>query len=253
MPPESGSIDAPKVQIHYLDPKAVTDKTLLARMASWLDETERNRLGRFLSPTHRHAFLVSHALLRKVLANTLGCPPREICFALTGRGKPVLSLPKVSTPLHFNLTHTHGMAVVAIGTAPLGVDAEWLGRFSDGYELARRYFTAHEVDDIRNQPIDLQQQRFLTYWTLKEAFLKAQGWGIVDSLHGFEFELSSNEPIRPQRIRLRIQDASLTPTHPWRFHHWQIGHEHLVSLAVSARLETGRIAPQPWMQAHWDY
>ena len=260
MPPESTSSKAHAVQVRYLAPSAVKDEALLARMSDWLDKAEHNRLGRLINPEHRHAFLVSHALVRRMLADKIGCEPQEIRFGVIGRDKPVIAAPQSPAPVHFNLTHTHGLVAVAIGSAPLGIDAEWLGRQTDGADLAKRYFTASEVNDVLNQPDQSQQSRFLTYWTLKEAFLKAQGWGIVDSLHGFEFELSPSEhtasgTATPRRIRLRIRDARLTPTHPWRFHHWVLQPEHLMSLAVSARLDPSAtdIAPQPWTNANWNY
>lgn len=247
----SHTIDS-TVLVRYIDPNTVKDARLIERMMSWLDKTEIARLARFVYEEHRHAFLVSHALTRKMLANSLDCSPQDIRFELTGRNKPVLAAPFSANSLHFNLSHTQGLAVVALAAKPLGIDTEWLGRKTVGPELALRYFTEMEQADILRQPESQQQHRFLTYWTLKEAFLKAQSWGIVDSLNGFEFELSPANQRLPDRIRLRIRHANLTPTHPWRFHHWQVTPEHLVSLAVSARLSpVNKIAISAWSPQDW--
>lgn len=241
------------IQIRYIDPKTVTDPALTQAMISWLDQTERARYQRFKKSEHRHAFLVSHALTRKMLANELSCPPADIHFGVTGRAKPILTAPTSTKPLHFNLSHTHGLAAVALSTEPIGIDLECLARNTPGPELAQRYFTLAEQADIQNQPQTEQKKRFLTYWTLKEAFLKAQAWGIVDSLNGFEFEFTPQGCSSAQRIRLRVLDAKLSPTQPWRFHHCAIASDHLLSLAFSARLGPAvDIDLQAWSAADWE-
>lgn len=234
--------------VRHVDPASVTDNGLLHAMRDWLDEGEIARLARFKQPQHQHAFLVSHALTRKVLADLLSCAPQSLVFSNVGRNKPVLRSPNSHPPLHFNLAHTKGLAVIAVSTEPVGIDIEWLARKADVTQLAKRYFTASEQTDIASQPSKaLQHQRFLMYWTLKEAYLKAQAWGIVDRLDGFEFEVAPWGFYPPKQIRLRVHSASLSPTIPWRFHHWQPTSEHLLSLASSARLpKATRVDCQPW-------
>jgi 4'-phosphopantetheinyl transferase len=226
--------NANAVQIRYLNPDGVTDPSLVQQLRSWLDRDEQARLARFVRPVDQHQFLVSHALLRRLLSQSLGCTPQEIAFGTTGRQKPILTHPRPDKALHFNLSHTRGMTVVAMSDSPLGVDTEWLDRQAPAENLAARYFTPTEVSDIQNQAPTHIQRRFLSYWTLKEAFLKAEGWGIVESLDGFEFELSAHPQWPPPRIRLRVRHALSFPTRPWRFYQWHLKPDHLVSLAVCA-------------------
>lgn len=238
---EPGSV----VTVRYIDPRTVNDQQQLVKWRSWLDQEEHARMRRFVQAKHQHDFLVSHALRRSVVAHALGCAPQTLAFGTTGRDKPVLEQPGGPQALHFNLAHTEGLAVVAVSSAPVGVDVECLERPVAGADLARRYFTEREYGDIAGQPAQTQHQRFLTYWTLKEAFLKAQAWGIVDDLGGFEFEITGAPDVT--RIRLRVRHAQLSPTEPWRFHHWQPTAAHLVSLAYSARLPAPvSIDCQPW-------
>jgi len=240
------------VQVRHINPDDLCDHELLKRFEGWLDMTERARLARLIHRRHRHSFLVSHALTRKVLSEALGCNPSEVTFGQTGNQKPKVTAPLGSQPLHFNLTHTDCLAAVAVSSLPVGIDVEWLGRANSSLELAQRYFTVAEHRDIQQQPAHHQHQRFLTYWTLKEAFLKAQAWGITESLQGFEFDLSPANELMPQRIRLRIQSANLSPTEPWRFRHWQPTPHHVMSLALSARLpQPVEIDVQAWTAADW--
>ena len=248
MPEISSFTDLPSIIVRHIDPASVTSPGVLDRMLGWLDDAERARFERFKQVQHRHAFLVSHALVRGVLGHLLDAAPESLKFDSVGRNKPVLHWPKTDQPLHFNLAHTEGLAVLAVSTEPVGIDTEWLARKVDVVPLARRYFTVCEQNDIASQPSQaLARQRFLMYWTLKEAYLKAQAWGIVDRLNGFEFEMEPRGSYPPQHIRLRVHSASLSPTTPWRFHHWQPTSGHLLSLASSARLpKTTTIDCQPW-------
>lgn len=236
------------LSIWYVDPATMTDDALLARFRSWLDDTEKQRMDRFVQPKHQHAFLVSHALVRRKLSDELGCEPCDIKFTTCGRGKPVLSS---DHHLHFNLSHTDGLAALAIANHPIGLDVEWLGRKGPGLDLAHRYFTDNEYRDIASQPREQQHHRLLTYWTLKEAYLKAQGWGIVDSLDGFEFALEPRGNLQIDRIELIIRHQALAPTFNWNFHHRRIGNAHLLSIAsVATAAEVAEVPCQAWQPQH---
>jgi len=249
---------ASAIEIRYLDPASVSCPDLLQTMHGWLDPTEQDRFKRFVRPADQHQFLVSHALLRCVLGQRLGCAPRKVRFSYTERNKPVIDLrggqalgqPLDEPPLHFNLSHTQNMAVVALAQAPVGVDTEWLGRCAPAHDLAARYFTPAECRDIQNRSPEQSQRHFLGYWTLKEAFLKAEGWGIVDRLDSFEFELSPHTAWPPARIRLRVRQALSLPTRPWRFYQWHIEPDHLVSLAACARQTQHQTPDIRCWQAH---
>ena len=238
------------IQVRHLNPDDVHQPDLIAQLRSWLDESEIARLQRFVKEEDRHRFLVSHALKRCILAKHLDCDPKELTFGTTGRNKPVILKPQRAHPLHFNLSHTRGLTVVAVSREPIGVDTESLARKAPSTELATRYFTTAEQADIALAPET--NQRFFTYWTLKEAYLKAEGWGIVDRLDGFEFELSPPTQWPPARIRLRVREGVHCPTRAWQFYQWQVAPHHLVSLAACARqaLETA-VDIAPWTHDDW--
>lgn len=257
--------------VRYLDPASVTDPSLLALLQGWLDGQERARMQRFLQTKHQHAFLISHALTRAVLARAVGCHPGDIRYGKTGRDKPtLLSMTGQASHIHFNLSHTDGLAAVAVSMTPVGLDVEWLGRRNQLLDLAQRYFTATEHADILKQPENERQHRFLVYWTLKEAYLKAEAWGIVDSLDGFEFLLNEAEPreaepreaalrqavprgsIAPLDIELRIRKPALSPSRPWQFWHGQPTPAHLMSLAFASDSSSdSELDSRVWLADEW--
>jgi 4'-phosphopantetheinyl transferase len=254
------------VTIHSLDPSQPVSGELMTELFDWLDSHERIRHERLVRPADRHAFVLSHALTRKALGDALGIHPKSVRFEKILRGKPVCA-PSAGKPyVHFNLSHTHGLAAIAIGPEALGLDVESLDRRGPDLGIAKRFFSPHEHQDIALQPEALQRERLLLYWTLKEAFLKAEGWGVMDGLDSFEFHLnhdsqgdlantvcnlSASNSALP--ILMRTLDARCAPTCPWLFWHARPTQQHLMSLAVEPRKGCTRlqINHHPWTDAHW--
>jgi 4'-phosphopantetheinyl transferase len=231
------------VTIHYVNPSWISDSATLENWTSWLDVQEIARLRKLQNPVHRHRFLVSHALARAVIGNRLQCPPESIVFGCLSQGKPFVSLPQAQHYCHFNLTHTHEMAAIALSShGPVGIDVEWLERRGPEVGLAQRFFTENEYQDILKQPESEQHRRLLSYWTLKEAYIKAEGWGLSVGLDSFEFALSPNaEP------RLHICKPAATPQNVWQFQQFTVLNSHLIAVAMVAP-PTGdlRLQTQLW-------
>ena len=117
-----------------------------------LSDHEKKRAARFITQALTERFVVSHALLRDVMSECTGLPPEELVFGEDGLGRPFLD---GGGEIDFNLSHTNGMAVVAVARHKLGVDVE---RFRDAMvevtddmllvddEAIRRAMTAIERD-----------------------------------------------------------------------------------------------------------
>lgn len=158
--------------------------------ASWaalLSADERLRWQRFARADDRQRFLLVRALVRTVLARELGVPPQDLVFQADIHGKPRVILPAAAT-LHFNLSHTHGLSVLAVSRqAEVGVDVEALGREVELLALARRYFATPEVLALEALAPVPQRELFFALWTLKEAWVKAKGLGLRVPLDEFSF------------------------------------------------------------------
>jgi 4'-phosphopantetheinyl transferase len=93
-------------------------------------------------------------------------------------GKPRLR--DVTRSLGFNLSHTHGLALVAIGPYPrIGVDVEVRRRLSRILPIARRILSDAETRELEALPEAARPARFLQFWTAMEARQKAFGLGIL--------------------------------------------------------------------------
>jgi len=148
---------------------------------------------------HRERVDSSDAFRRAVLCGYAAVPPGHWRFSVGEHGKPDLVDPP--RPLAFNLSHSGDWFACAVtaGT-PVGVDLEHTGRKNDTARLARRYFTAVELEDIESQPGDARRERFFDYWTLKEAAVKARGDALPPSLRTRVFALRAARGDAPQAV-----------------------------------------------------
>lgn len=108
------------------------------------------------------------------LSAALSCAPTELSFRKGERGKPYLS----SHPsLFFNLSHSGQWIVLALSNREVGIDVERLHR-RNFRAIVRRFFHPAEIaffDSVEEKDL---QERFITHWTYKEAYLKLLGTGI---------------------------------------------------------------------------
>ncbi len=151
--------------------------------AAWalLDEEERARAARYRLIEVRQRFVVVRAALRRLLAAYCERPAAALRLTYGAHGKPALS----DCPcVHFNLSHTAGLALCAVSSQPVGVDVERLREVGEG--AARFVLTAEErqlLDEAGGGSSAL-----LRLWVRKEALLKGTGEGLrhpkrVSTLH----------------------------------------------------------------------
>lgn len=161
--------------------------TIPAEIERWLDAEERGRADRLRREVDRARFVESHAFLRHVLAHRLNVAPDSLAFDSGDHGKPRSSAADAAG-VSFNLSHTAGMAVVAIACdgRAVGVDVETCDARVDVLGVARSRFTARESAIVEAEPPATRARAFKRLWTRKEALHKADGRGLSMSLRTFE-------------------------------------------------------------------
>jgi 4'-phosphopantetheinyl transferase len=117
-----------------------------------------------------------------LLSHYVGIPTTQLHFETQAQGKPTLMTPS-SIPIQFNVTHTQGMALIALTLQyAVGIDVEWIDRKIHDGDIATRYFSAQESTYLASLPPSERTHRFFGYWTCKEAYLKMLGKGIAGGL-----------------------------------------------------------------------
>ena len=155
-----------------------------------LDAEERARAARFVQARDRALQVAAHALKRRVLADALGCAPGALRFRAGPHGKPSALVGDVPASLSFNLSHTRGLAGIAVCADPagdVGFDVEGASRaIGQGVEAA--VLRPEERRWLAALPTVARPEGFMRLWTLKEAVVKATGEGLSRDLQTFWLE-----------------------------------------------------------------
>jgi 4'-phosphopantetheinyl transferase len=171
------------------------DPALLRRLEATLSGAERARAQRFIFERDRNYFIAAHGILRDLLGTYLYCSSQSIEFVYGTQGKPAVPSRGTRFPICFNLSHSHGLALVAIGRKrEIGIDVEYIRPELAGDAVARRYFSPSEIDELLGLPAENRTEGFFLCWTRKEAYVKARGEGLQFPLKSFQVSLTPGKP-----------------------------------------------------------
>jgi 4'-phosphopantetheinyl transferase len=209
----------------------------LAQALAWMTADERVRFDRFRHDADRQMFALGRLMARRLVGDALGIEPTAWTWREGPHGRPEIDRPV--SDLHFNLSHSAGVVICALArTRAIGVDVEHLARRTPDPAIVPRYCSPAESADVMTYG-DRWCDRFLTYWTLKESYVKARGMGISLPLSDISFRLEE----RGARVTF---ERSLAGTDDrWAFHLWHPRPGHLA--AVAAAIGDG---PEPSFTVH---
>jgi 4'-phosphopantetheinyl transferase len=160
-----------------------------------LSKEERERAARFAFAQDRARFIVGHGMLRAILAVYLDTTPWVIQFRTNGFGKPSVGGKQAESGLHFNFSHSDGIALCAVASGrALGVDVERVRPLRSVEEIAERFFSRRECAALRAMPAALRCDAFYACWSRKEAYVKGRGMGLSLALDSFDTSLAPGEP-----------------------------------------------------------
>jgi len=101
------------------------DVRIRERLQLTLATDEQARPSRFAFPLDRNRFVVGRGILRAILGRYLERPAYALEFAYEAKGKPRVRLREADPPIQFNVSHSHGLAEVAVSSGrEIGIDIE---------------------------------------------------------------------------------------------------------------------------------
>jgi phosphopantetheinyl transferase len=115
--------------------------------------------------------------LRQILGAYLDEDPDAVALTIGEGGKPALV---DGSPLSFNLSHSGGLALVAVapGGVEVGVDVERLRPRRDLVRLAARWLPEADATAVAAAPDTDRERAFYAAWTRHEARTKCTGAGL---------------------------------------------------------------------------
>jgi 4'-phosphopantetheinyl transferase len=213
---------------------------VLRRCAALLSADEQQRAARFYFPRDANRFTVARGTLRTLLGHYLGEAPHSLRFVEGTHGKPALAGSDVS--LHFNISHSHQLALVAVARErEVGVDIERLRPEVAGEKIAERFFSTAEVATLRALPTEQQVEGFFNCWARKEAYIKGRGLGLALQLDAFDVSLVPGQPAALLATRGPAQDGR-----QWQLYDLPAVPGYAAALAV----EGAPVLVQNW---HWNW
>lgn len=215
------------VRAWYLHIDQITGSgSRLASCLGYLTPEERERYERYRLDSDRVMFLAGRAMARELVGRAAGVAPLEWEWREGPHGRPEVHTPEI--PIRFNLAHSAGLVVCGLAHGrDVGVDVEDLQRPRVSYGLVDRYCSPREIADIDAAGEDGWHDRFLLYWTLKEAFLKALGLGISVPLRDVSFVINDGT------ARVEFLDSLAGNDDRWAFDLSRPTSRHLLAVAAS--------------------
>lgn len=112
--------------------------------------------------------LLGWSILRKQLLEdfSIDLNSKEIKFNENGK-------PYINEDISFNLSHSHNYVAVIISDTTCGIDVELYDEERDWNKLKNNILSSREISLIKNN-MDVAK-----YWSIKEAYFKCKGTGIL--------------------------------------------------------------------------
>ena len=212
-------------EVHVWFAKLDQPDERVEKFLTTLAHDEVDRANRFHFDRHRREFIVARGVLRELTGRYVGAKPESLEFSYGAYGKPSLNGPY---SLRFNMSHSGGVALYAFSEKlELGIDVEQIRADFASEEIARRFFSALEVETFNALPEKERTAAFFRCWTRKEAYIKATGKGLSQSLDGFDVSLAPETPAE----LLRVTDDEIGR---WKLFDVEVGEGYAGALALEA-------------------
>lgn len=220
----SGDVELLGNSVHLYYANMNVDSETLKYYYSILSKREKELMNLLISEEKQKQYCVRHALLRRLLSGYLGEKPEDILISVTDLGKPFLVVPDVRGEINFSVSSSGSHAVYAVcRTQNIGIDIEEVSEKKDISLLFSKALSLSEQLFLKKQPVEKQVKTFYSFWTRKEALLKAVGTGINRSLDEVEIPVS---------IELLTEDLEIRLDKKWLFREFLLLENIVGSLAI---------------------
>ena len=157
----------------------------LPSLSEPLSIQEKTQAKKFINSYLRERYIISHGLLRYLLAFYAKSNPHTIEYSFNQFGKPFLK--NNSSNLQFNMSHSKDYAAYILALdCQVGIDIEQKDKDMDVQELSSLVLTKEEAIIFNELNSAEKLDTFYEVWTKKEAILKAFGQGLSHPMTSIE-------------------------------------------------------------------
>ena len=157
--------------VRLLDARTLDD-TVLAQCTAMLDDSERQRLARFVRRERRNQFIAGRVLARRTLGAALGVAPEAVRLVERPGAAPALAMPGAGAA-GFSISHSGPwIACAASAMGRVGLDVEVVDPVRDIDALAAHAFDASQQAWLTARPTATRVSDFYRAWSTLEARFK---------------------------------------------------------------------------------
>ncbi len=198
-------------EVHVWSISLKQNDQVLEQLKLFLSKEEKGRSEKFHSKQDQKNFIIAHGALQDILGRYLEGVKPPLEFIKNKQGKPSLK----ESLLTFNLSHSGDLALVAVAQGrQIGVDVEKIRKETDIKNIAHRFFSIQETNQLTALPAEKQIEAFYACWTRKESFIKAKGVGFSLPLNTFDVSVNpegATEILVSDSLKWSLQDVMISP------------------------------------------
>ncbi len=203
-------VDILKQQVHLwcIDNHIIEDKYKQSYFCRFLSEKEKLKASKLKLKKHRSSYIATRAIIRLILSEyEESVSPSDWVFKKNKHGKPRISNTSLLKNIHFNISHTKGMIVIAVSLdLELGADIEEVNyrRNTDG--IVNNFFYDKEKYIYYRLNKKNRIPYFFEIWTLKESYMKACGLGFSMPMDSFFLQKESDGNITINIVKRKMKE-----------------------------------------------
>ena len=208
------------------------DKETISVLNTLLAQEEKERAKGYHFTKDRERFIFARGHLRILLGRYLGIAPAEVKFLFNEYKKPSVQAIDRNRAIQFNVAHSADLSLVGVTfRQEIGVDVEYVNPDFSFDEILRQFFSGQEAARINAQPEVQRRETFYRLWTLKEAYLKALGIGLSQSL-----SLTQNLFIKNEHLIFPGEDREQKSGYRWFARQFYPQEQYVATVVVRGEL-----------------
>ena len=201
------------LNITFFDTAEFSSPQIFNNYFSQMSEYRQNKINQAKNQKDKNLSLAAGILIQKALTQR-GIDEKSVIYAQNKNGKSfITNYPE----LHFNVSHSGTFAMAVFADFEVGCDIEKVKTID--LKIPKRFFCPAEYEKILSQKdVNAQTELFYRFWTIKESFLKATGFGLSLPMNKFEVNLNekvilpvegfTNRPFYFKEVECPLQTAS---------------------------------------------